>query len=151
MRRKEDLTEEERARGKNVAVDFFARFTTLESLGLVNEVPTLHEAEDGEPIHPLHPMSKLLLEAQLGRACEAAAKRSLSDGQWDLYEQKGWPAYMAPVLRHMGNVALVGIYRLRYRPHTALTGSWVASSMQLAADCIAVYDQISPEQDWKAA
>jgi hypothetical protein len=151
MRRQEDLTEDEKERGINVAVDFFARFETLESLGLVGEVPILHEAKDGEPIHPVHPISDITLEAQLGRACEAAARRSLSDGQWDLYEKKGWPTYMAPVPRHVGKVALVGIYRLRYRPHTALTGSWVASSMQVAANSIAEYDNLAPEQDWKAA
>ncbi len=151
MRRQDDLTEDEKARGINVAVDFFARFTTLESLGLVSEMPTLHEAEDGEPIHPVHPMSDILLEAQLGSSCEAAARRSLSDGQWDLYEKKGWPTSMAPVPRHVGKVALVGIYRLHYRPHTSLTGSWVASSRQVAANAIAQYDNLAPEQDWKAA
>ena len=36
-------------------------------------------------------------------------------------------------------------------PHTTLTGGWVASSMQVAANAIAQYDNLAPEQDWKAA
>jgi hypothetical protein len=31
---------------------------------------------------------------------------------------------LVPVLRHFANVQMIGVARLRYRPHTKLTAAW---------------------------
>jgi len=46
----------------------------------------------------------------------------LTDGQRTWAQKEG--LWLVPVPAHLLNVAMVGIARLRYRPHTRLTAAW---------------------------
>jgi hypothetical protein len=124
--RREELTEQEIASGKNAAVDYFRREEQLVDLGLIEWVPTLVEGEglEGEIIHPCGMAQSGSLEDLLGWAAHEAARSMLTD------RQREWAAEqelrLAPVPRHIANVQMVGIARLRYRPKTRKTAAWWA-------------------------
>jgi hypothetical protein len=124
--RREKLTEEEKAAGKNAGVDFFRREGQLTRLGLLEWVPHLVEGAgpEAEVIHPLGHGGTEGLENLLGAAAEEAAAAMLTEGQhaWAL-ENDLW---LAPVPRHIAEVQLVGVARLRYRPRTRMTAAWWA-------------------------
>jgi hypothetical protein len=124
--RRETLTEQEVASGKNPGVDYFRREGQLVDLGLVEWVPTLVEGEglEGEIIHPYGMAGSGSLEDRLGSAAHEAAWSMLTDRQREwASERKLW---LAPVPRHMAGVQMVGIARLRYRPKTRKTAAWWA-------------------------
>ena len=107
--------------------DFFRRQQQLTDLGLWEWVPHLFESEDleAEVIHPYGRIgASIELEARLGEAAHAAGLALLTQGQQD------WAAdealHLVPVLRHIANVTMIGVARLRYRPHTTLTAAWWA-------------------------
>jgi hypothetical protein len=124
--RREALTKQEIASGKNPAVDYSRREGQLVDLGLVEWVPTLVEGEglEGEIIHPCGMARSGSLEDRLGWAAHEAARSMLTDRQREwASEQK---LRLAPVPRHVAGVQLVGIARLRYRPKTRKTAAWWA-------------------------
>lgn len=122
--RRATLTGQEIAEGRNAAVDYFRREQQLTDLGLVEWVPTLVEGEgpEAEIVHPYGMGGSASLEDRLGRAAHEAARRMLTD------RQRGWATgqklWLAPVPRHVADVRMVGIARLRYRPKTRKTAAW---------------------------
>jgi hypothetical protein len=118
-----DLTDEELEAGSNAGVDFFRRFSTLLSLGLVQWVPYLFEGKNGEPIHPLWESSEIGAERAVADSCARAAFRCLTEGQIDYFHEQSDGELIAPVPAHIGEVAVIGIARLRYRPHTKMTSA----------------------------
>jgi hypothetical protein len=124
--RREKLTEQEIAEGKNAGVDYFRREGQLVDLGLLEWVPTLVEGDgpEAEIIHPYSMGGSASLEDRLGRAAHEAARLMLTD------RQREWAAgqklWLAPVPRHIADVRMVGIARLRYRPKTRKTAAWWA-------------------------
>jgi hypothetical protein len=124
--RREKLTEEEEAAGKNPGVDFFRRQGQLTRLGLLEWVPHLVEGAgpEAEIIHPLGDGGSEDLEDRLGAAAEEAASLMLTEGQHARAMEND--LRLAPVPRHVAEVQLVGIARLRYRPRTRMTAAWWA-------------------------
>jgi hypothetical protein len=125
--RREKLTEEEKAAGKNAGVDFFRRTAQLSDLGLIEWVPHLVETAEasGEIIHPVATVSSESWEARLAVAAFDAGRSLLTEGQYDWAINNGFNL-LVPVPRHIANVQLIGIARLRYRPHTRVTAAWWA-------------------------
>jgi hypothetical protein len=123
---REKLTKEEKAEGKNPGVDFFRRQEQLTRLGLLEWVPHLLEGAgpEAEIIHPLGDGGTEGLEDQLGAAAEEAAALMLTEGQHARAMKDD--LRLAPVPRHVAEVQLVGIARLRYRPRTRMTAAWWA-------------------------
>lgn len=142
--KREKLTPEEQTAGKNPAVDFFPRLQTLVDLGLVQWVPHLVESEDfdSEVIHPYvmnSPLGKGDMEAELGSAAYcagsvmlAARLRNVDPGLW-----------FAPLPKHYANAAMVGIARLRYRPHTSNTARWYGQLQELGRKYLERYAYLS--------
>jgi hypothetical protein len=127
-RHEDDLTEEERAEGKNPGVDFFCRFGLLVSLGLVQWVPYLFEGPEGEPIHPVWKESDVPEERQLAEACERTALNCLTEAQTEYLDD--YPGdILAAVSAHVEQVTVIGVARLRYRPWTAMTAAWRARTL----------------------
>jgi hypothetical protein len=62
------------------------------------------------------------LEDRIGLAAEEAGIAMLNDALRDYVDRNDFN--VVPVLRHLANVQMVGIARLRYRPHTKLTAAW---------------------------
>ena len=119
---------------KDQGEDFFRRQIQLTDLGLWEWVPHLFESEDleSEVIHPYGTGGSTEIEDRLGAAAHAAGRALLTTGQQDWAENEG--LRLVPVLRHIAQVTMVGIARLRYRPHTTLTAAWWADLQTKGAE-----------------
>jgi hypothetical protein len=106
--------------------DYLERMKVLEDLRLIELAPHLVEglSADAELLHPYGTGDSTSIEDRLGRAARSAAFAMISGVQAKQAKQN--QLLLAPVLRHFGNVQLVGIARLRYRPHTRRTQGWRA-------------------------
>lgn len=108
--------------------DFSQSFESLERLGLVECVPHLVEADTDEAAVifacPDERHAGTDEEKKLGQAVRRAAFHMLESS---LPHHIG-DDEIIPVLDRFPKVAMVGIYRLRYRPHTALTAAWIANT-----------------------
>lgn len=128
--RRKELTEEEKEAGDTPAVDYFQRIGQLADLGLIDWVPHLFEGdgEEAEIIHPYGTGDTDDLEDRLGGGAHEAARLMVTEGQYERgVHILGRRLRLAPVLRHVAEVRMVGIVRLRYRPRTALTAArWAA-------------------------
>ncbi|MDD2179723.1 hypothetical protein OIN59_19970 [Acidovorax sp. D2M1] len=122
--RREALTAEEKMAGKKPedvrAVDFFRRLKTLEALGLIEWVPYLYDGPNGEPMHALA-CNGLQAEKALYEAATDAAARMIGESWAQSIE-----GIAVPVQTHIAEATMIGIARLRYRPHTTLTSAWWA-------------------------
>lgn len=135
------------ARGENAGSDFFRREKHLTALGLIQWVPYLYEGDgaDAEPIHPYGIGGTTELEDRLGLAAHEAGEALITDGQRAWAEERG--LWLAPVPRHIANVQMIGVARLRYRPHTTLTAAWWADLEKKAAIYIDVYKNLVVSQE----
>ncbi len=115
---------------------FWSAWTTLQSLGLVEEVGHLIEADtaDAEIIHPYAVGNGEPIERELAKAAHEAGLGMVTSGQYDWASSElGKHPWLAPVRRHIANVAMVGVARLRYRPRTAATAAWFSRRDNLGA------------------
>lgn len=104
---------------------FWAAFNLLVGNGLVEMVPHLVESytADGEIIHSLGVHCGDEAERAVATQAELAAHAMLEEWQLKRLEMENeW--ILVPVPRHLAEVQLVGIGRLRYRPQTEATGLW---------------------------
>jgi len=122
------------------AVGFFARIQSLEDVGLIEFIPHLVEGDgqDAEILHPYGTGGSDSLEDRLGTAASEAAYALLTE------TSKPWAGrlHVAPVLRHIRSVQMVGIARLRYRAQTRATAAWLAEMHQSGARHLEVYERI---------
>jgi hypothetical protein len=81
------------------------------------------------------------IEDRLGRATYEAGRALVTDGQYDWALAQGIE-FLVPVLRHIANVQVIGIARLRYRPHTRITAAWWADLNANAEKHLARYGQL---------
>ena len=141
---KDELTDEEIEQEKNEASDYFHRQHLLVSLGLIEWLPHLMESsdEEAEIIHPYGTGGSDVLEDRLGEMAHEAAWALMTDRQRDWTENEGYNM-LVPVPSHVQNVQMIGIARLRYRPHTKLTGAWRAELDDKGNRYISRYEQIA--------
>ena len=124
-----DPTPEQRAEGVGAWSRWYHRTRCLIDLGVVRWIPHLWEGDDpgAAPLHPYalgggHGSADLL-----GAAAHAAGRAMITDAQFqEACDKLGGEAWLAPVLRHIDNVQMIGVARLLYRPHTKLTSAWIA-------------------------
>lgn len=139
------------------AVDIFRRLKHLEALGLIEWVLYLFESDspDAEVIHPLGTLGRESgrVEEQLADRLTAAANRaacSMLNAEGRDFVQKYPPErcsmQLVPVLHHIANVAVVGVARLRYRPHTKNTAAWWAELHEKGARWVARYEAMASGQ-----
>ena len=149
---REELTEQEIEAGKNQGVDYFRREQQLTNLGLIEWVPMLVESDDleAENIHPLGWCSSDSLEDQIGQAAHAAGASMLTERQceWAIEENE---LHLVPVPRHIANVRVIGIARLRYRPHTKATSAWWAEHIDKGQRYLERYQAIAERACTKVA
>lgn len=117
---------------KNRGADFFRRFGTLASLGLVEWVPYLYDGPKGEPMYPMA-WDGLEIEKELYEAATGAAERMLQGYATDI------EGLAVPVPKHIAEATLIGVARLKYRPHTALTSAWWAEHQSNCREAIEEY------------
>lgn len=100
----------------------FARLNTLIEMGLVQEATYLFESSspDAEILFPVNGPEPE--EGQMRWEAENVVGSKVQGGE-ALIEQYD---YVIPVYRHQQSAELYGIYRMRFRAHTANTGAWYA-------------------------
>ena len=111
--------------GSKTQADFFPRFKGLETLGLFEAIPYLFESDDpdAEPIHSLERSSSS--SCCLRALSKSAALHLLPDNLSEkLLRQERKPFAIVPVKRHMRNITVKDVYRLRYRAKTKMTAMW---------------------------
>ena len=137
MPHRDVLTREEEAAKKNASGNFFRRFGTLVSLGLVEIVPYLYDGPKGEPMHALK-WNGLEAEKELYEAATEAAARMLGESWAQSIE-----GIAVPVQKHIAEATMIGVARLRYRPHTALTSAWWAEHHSACSDFVEHYNGLA--------
>lgn len=137
-----ELTDEENSEDHNAGIDFFRRLEQLVDLGLIEWVPYLFDGggDDAEPIHPYGIGMRGTLEGMLWITAHNAGHALLQDGQQKRANQE--KLWLAPVPRHMGNVQMIGIARLRYRAKTKLTAAWRQELQTKGKRYLEKYDEI---------
>jgi hypothetical protein len=122
---------------------FFPAVHTLETLGLIERVGMLLDGDDPEAeiIHPCGINGGEPAERELARVAHEAAAAMVTEGQ--LRRSEFEEHYdLVPVQRHIANVTLVEVLRLRYRPHTTATAAWYAQMKESTAEWLARYRAI---------
>jgi hypothetical protein len=132
--------------GKKAAAwdEFWACRHRLSALRLVEMVAHLVHADtaDGEILYPMAlDGTGLEVERELARAASQAAITMLTPGQLDWARSQGVVA-LAPVPRHIEEVQMVGVARLRYRPRTSRTRTFAAREAEWR-EAIARLDKIT--------
>ncbi|MBW9053439.1 hypothetical protein [Rhizobium mesosinicum] len=113
---------------------FWEAWHLLRHLGLVTCVAHLVESdsEEGEVMHPLpYDTDGMPHEKEIADAAHDAAFSMMAEWRQehpDFYY--GDP--LVPVRRHFQKVELVGIFRLRYLPHTRATADWMRKQSEWA-------------------
>jgi hypothetical protein len=145
---KRQLTTHESDGGAKSSDDFFGRFRCLVDLGLVELVPHLIESDspDAEIIHAYGVGGTDEVEDRLGDAVRHVADSMLTDEQAERANQEGF-SYFAPIKRHIRKIEMIGVARLRYRPHTSKTAAWWADINDAARRWIGHYDDIARRLD----
>ncbi len=131
---------------------FWKRLDCLEDCGLIQWVPCLFESsnEDAEIIHPLSIDSSCGPESRLGRAAYEAGMAMLTNVQSLRAVNERGAEWIIPVKRHINHVELIGVARLRYRPHTSLTSAWWAETNNVCEEHIAEYERLVSRAEGRA-
>jgi hypothetical protein len=97
---------------------FWEALRLLRVMGLVETVYHLFDSDkpEAEMMHPYAVSRGEAIEQELARTGNLAAQRMLNER---------YRLWLVPVFANRSNVSLIGIARLRYRPHTKLTGAWL--------------------------
>jgi hypothetical protein len=136
--------------------ELWSAFNLLRSLGLVAFVGHLVDAETahGEMIHAFDTEGTgEEIENEIATAARSAGRLMVSEGQYKVaafqagHQPDDEDLPLVPVLRHIENVALVGVVRLRYRPRTAATATWYARLQEQGAQYIARYEALSGKDE----
>jgi hypothetical protein len=110
-------------------------------------VPHLVEssAPDCEILHPCafdgsgEPIEKSIADAA-GAAGERMVGQQIADRA--IYNSD----VLVPVPAISPEVQLVGIYRLRYRPHTTATSAWMRGLQEGASSWVNIYNELAAER-----
>jgi hypothetical protein len=128
-------TDEKDADGRDTgATDFWAAWEAFKRRGLVEEVPHLVEDDTDQAgiIHPCPSDTGADVEQALGAAARRAAIEILDKYPFSV-SSLGGCRYLLPVPDDYPKAELMGIYRLRYRPKTAMTAAWFSKMSDYAA------------------
>lgn len=121
---------------------FFARVKQLEDLGLLQWVPVVFESDsfDAEPMFELGDPTSVVPSAADEAADALLAKRFGSETAV-AKEVEPFDFYL-PVLRHVSKVQVIGVGRLRYRPHTSMTSTWWRNHKEKEERVISIFKQV---------
>jgi hypothetical protein len=133
-------------RDDGMATSFWPAIDTLTDLGLVERVGMLLDGDDNEAeiIHPCAMRGGEPAERELAAAADMVARVMVTEGQLSWAEQNNYHL-LVPVRRHIANVTMVEVFRLRYRPHTSATAAWFALMQQTTAQYLDHYRAMAKE------
>jgi hypothetical protein len=133
-----DVSASEKKAGKAENDDFYMRMRTLRELGVLEYSVCLFESKESEA-EILFPVDGPTADEKSVHECALeAGERVLLDWQINNCGHE----YLIPVLRHQSKAELVGIYRLRHRPQTRMTGAWWATLQDKVQRAKDGFDQI---------
>jgi hypothetical protein len=123
---------------------FWPAIHTLIDLGLVERVGMLLDGGDDEAeiIHPCAIRGGEPAERELASAADIAARVLVTEGQLTWAEHNDY-RLLVPVRKHIANVTMVEVFRLKYRPHTTATAAWYALMQQTTAQYLDHYRAIA--------
>ena len=123
---------------------FWPAVHTLENLGLVETVGMLLDGDDADAviIHPYGIRGGEPAERELALAAHSAALGMVTEGQRLNAEEKGF-YHLIPVRKHIVNVAMAEVYRLKYRPNTKAAAAWFALMMESTAKHLGGYQAMT--------
>lgn len=106
--------------------------------GLLTYVPHLFEGDPASSqAEVIHPCAGEPAEVEIGRAAHRAGLALLPEFK---KVAAGW--WLVPVEKAIPNVQMVGIARLRHRPHTRKTGAWHTHLKQASEEWIEHYSAV---------
>jgi hypothetical protein len=110
---------------------FWDAWNIVVGLGLVEVVGHIIEADNdnAEIVHPYAIGNGEADERAITTSAQTAAETLLTPGQIEWAQARGLHLLPAPA-HQLPNVQLVGIARLRYRPHTKATAAWFAKKQE---------------------
>jgi hypothetical protein len=125
---KKDGSKERRDTGWD---SFFEAWEIVVGLRLIELVGHLIEADNdnAEIVHPYAIGNGEADERAITTSAQTAAEALLTPGQIEWAQAHGLNLLPAPA-HQLPNVQLVGIARLRYRPHTKATAAWFAKKQE---------------------
>lgn len=100
--------------------EFWRRFHLLKSFGFLEESVVLLDSEDGDVLFSFSKGSEI--DKQIFAHCEELCFDKIEAVMYQ---------YTLPVSAHIEDPHLIGIYRLKFRPHTKRTAAWFARSEQI--------------------
>jgi hypothetical protein len=118
----------------------------LEQMGLLTYVPHLFEnsSPQAEPIHAygVNRKGEEPIESEIGEVADSAARRLCQE--WAIEEaiNEGFE-YLCPVPQTLPDVQLIGVARLRYRPHTSRTAAWYGHLHTSGKTALAFYRKVA--------
>ncbi|TQK00162.1 hypothetical protein [Herbaspirillum sp. SJZ107] len=120
---------------KKESAPFFDRMKILKDMGLVQEAAYLFESSgtDAEILFPVDGPEPE--ESQMRWEAENVVATNLQGGE-ALIEQYD---YVIPVYRHQQSAELYGIYRMRFRAHTANTSAWYARLRERVGSALTMF------------
>jgi hypothetical protein len=104
---------------------FWNALNILKLMGLVEVVFHLFDnaGESAEILHPYAmPKTGEPIEREIARNAHAAGSAMMGE-DYDIW--------LVPVERHRADATLIGIFRLRYKPHTKMSAAWIMSQSEL--------------------
>jgi hypothetical protein len=117
----------------------------LSQMGLLEYIPHLMESDSpqAEPIHPfgIGRNGEEQIETEIGEAANAAGREMVPEWAVQKAEDDGFE-WFCPAARTLPGVQLVGVARLRYRPHTKRTAAWYANLQESGQAAIEHYSKI---------
>jgi hypothetical protein len=118
-------------------------------MGLVTFIPHLFEnsSPQAEPIHPygINQTGEEPIETEIGEAADAAALQMCQEWAIEKADNEGFE-HFCPVPRTKPDVQLIGVARLRYRPHTMRTAEWYAQLNTAGSAAIVHYTELARSQ-----
>jgi hypothetical protein len=118
----------------------------LEKMGLLSFIPHIFENDSPEAeIHHPYGMGGKgdePIETEIGTAADMAARAMCPEWVIENAENEGFE-YFCPVSRSMPNIEMIGVARLRYRPHTRRTAAWYAQLQQSGSKWIRKYHELA--------
>ncbi len=117
----------------------------LEKMGLLSFIP--HIFENDSPAAEIHhpygvgTQGEEPIETEIGEAADAVARAMCPEWIIENAENEGFE-HFCPASRTMPNIQMIGVARLRYRPHTSRTAAWYAQLHEFGSAWIEKYQHL---------
>lgn len=130
---------------------FWTSHLLLEQTGLLSYIPHIWDNDpttgDMAAAEILHPYGMAgyggeAIEMEIGRAAHEAGRRMAYAEKVAAAEYDGFH-YLCPIRSSIPNACMVGVARLRYRPHTSRTGAWMTRLRETSPTLVREFEALT--------